>query len=162
MKIRVDLSVLLDSTLNGHLTFRNQNTEVVKGWIKKIYGIDKDNEIVINSAEFIPEGTLVKLNFDTNFDQYNPYLIQITSVSTCMSQGELKDGKLERVIPAKIDSFVYMNHMFKLDEYKDNWTIIDAEGHKIAVYDRYNNIFDVLVFMHDLYEEWLCSEKVKC
>ena len=40
MKIRVDLSELLDSTLNGHLTFRNQNTEVIKGWIKKIYGID--------------------------------------------------------------------------------------------------------------------------
>ena len=48
MKIRVDLSELLDSTLNGHITFRNHNTEVIKGWIKKIYGIDKDNEIVIN------------------------------------------------------------------------------------------------------------------
>ena len=159
MKIRVDLSELLDSTLNGHITFRNQNTEAIKGWIKKIYGIDKDNEIVINSAEFIPEGTLVKLNFDKDFNEYNPYLVQITSIRTGMSHGEIKDGNLERVISGSVHSFVYMNHMFKLDESEENWTIIDAEAHKIAVY---NDIFDVLVFMHELYEEWLCSEKVKC
>ena len=41
-------------------------------------------------------------------------------------------------------------------------TLTNPSLTKEDLYDRYNNIFDVLVFMHDLYEEWLCSEKVKC
>lgn len=151
MKIRVTEGMEIKNVEKGCIYFTDHNNTELCGWIKRIYGVNELNEIAVNEAEFIPENMLVELATDMRYD-LEPYTIQITGVYTQGSCAELRDGKLERVIEAKLASFNYLGYSFEVSEDEDTWIILSNEGECI---DAGIDISKVIKFMYNTYTNWI-------
>lgn len=151
MKIRVTEGMEIMNVKKGCIYFTDHNNTQLYGWIKRIYGVNELNEIAVNEAEFIPENMLVELATDINY-ALEPYTIQITGVYTQGSCAELRDGKLERVIEAKLASFNYLGYSFEVSKDDDTWIILSDEGECI---DAGIDISEVIKFMYNTYTNWI-------